>query len=243
MCHEEEIAIIPEFDSPFPDWVAFGAAAVGETELCDPHPEEIAALSPAAVDVRRVTFALGRIAARRALEALGHESAPILPGRNREPIWPAGLVGSISHTADRAVAAVAAAERTAGVGLDIEEVGGVDSTPLEDMVADKEERRWIAGDPTRFIRVFSAKEAIFKAFYPRHGAYFGFEAVHLDPMSDGFVATLRLALADSPAGSRCIVGSRLDGRHILSAVLLPPLAGGARMPATPCLFTRLSASS
>jgi 4'-phosphopantetheinyl transferase EntD len=148
----------------------------------------------------------------------------VLPSRDRAPVWPAGLVGSIAHTSDRAVAAVAVSEQTAGIGLDLEDVRRVASAPVEGLVADAEERRWIAGDPIHLIKLFSAKEAIFKAFYPRHGSFFDFDAVHLDAVPDGFVATLRLALADWPAGSRCLVRCRDRGHHVLASVLLPPLA-------------------
>ena len=219
---------MPEFESPFPDWVAFATATTGEKGPLEPHPEELAALSPAAVGARRITFALGRTAARRAIEALGYEATPVLPDKDRAPIWPAGLVGSITHTAERALAAVAPAERTLGIGLDLEDVRRNISEHMDKLVADAAERQWIAGDPVRFISVFAAKEAIFKAFYPRHGAFFGFDAVHLDPAPDGFTATLRSPLADWPEASRCLVHCRQHGDHVLASLLLPPAQSADR---------------
>src|ERR1700761_3617241 len=70
-------------------------------------PDEEALLGRA-VEKRRREFAAGRGCARRALAALGLPPAPLLPGEGGAPRWPDGVVGSITHCAGYAAAAVAA---------------------------------------------------------------------------------------------------------------------------------------
>ena len=75
------------------------------TEELDPRavnegllPEERGAVAKA-VPKRVAQFTAGRVCARRALAQLGNtEPVPILMGEDRAPQWPAGYVGSISHT-------------------------------------------------------------------------------------------------------------------------------------------------
>src|SRR5215469_17508082 len=51
-------------------------------------------------------FAAGRLCARRALEALGIAGFSLLTAPDRRPLWPAGVTGSITHTAGYAAAVV-----------------------------------------------------------------------------------------------------------------------------------------
>lgn len=192
-------------------------------------PEELVCLSPHALPVRRRDFCLGRTAAHRALRALGHPVVPIPIGPGRAPLWPPGVVGSISHAGGSAVAAVARGgagdargpgdlRGVAALGLDLEVIRPLEAG-VASLIADTAERAWIGGDAARLILLFSAKESIFKALYPLHGAFFDFDAVHLDPLSPlpeaqapgahrqrpVFAATLRQPIGPYPAGARLTV--------------------------------------
>ncbi|MGW7821409.1 4'-phosphopantetheinyl transferase family protein [Streptomyces puniciscabiei] len=70
------------------------------------YPQETAHLRHA-LPKRRREFATARVCARRALQALGLPPAPIPPGSNGAPQWPAGVVGSITHRRRYCAAAVA----------------------------------------------------------------------------------------------------------------------------------------
>src|SRR5450631_452976 len=59
-------------------------------------PEEEALVSDASPS-RRLEFLEGRACAHAALRRLGYDEAPILRGKARQPRWPSGFVGSISH--------------------------------------------------------------------------------------------------------------------------------------------------
>lgn len=156
-----------------------------------------------AVDRRRREFAAGREAARQALATLGVAPTPIPRADDRRPIWPAGLVGSISHAAGFAAAVAARDEDVAGVGLDIEA-----AAPLRDdlcgyVLTPTELRRraampMVAGVP-RCKVAFAAKEALFKAVYPITLGFFGFLDAVVDVGDDGsWTAVLR----DPPAFPR-----------------------------------------
>ena len=78
-----------------------------------------------AAQKRRRDFALGRACARAALSALGRGDAVIGRDDNGAPQWPAGVLGSITHTKGYAAALVAETHDAGGVGVDAERVGGV----------------------------------------------------------------------------------------------------------------------
>lgn len=230
----------PMLRSPFPDWISFAYVSLEDQGIAESYIQRWGGFPSSYAPQRRRTFAMGRLAAHRAIEALGHGSiAPVRRNDDGSPDWPSGLIGSISHTADLAVAAVAEERHAGGLGVDIEDVWRTPvnhSGHIEGLVADAMERAWIAGDRSRLILLFSAKEAIFKALYPRHRAFFGFEAAHLERSSEGFIATLRAALGHWSAGVQLHVSSYIVGSLVISSVLLPPLSGSSG----PCRVVRPS---
>lgn len=160
-------------------------------------PEEERALGQA-VEKRRREFATARMCARRALKQLGLPPSPIVPGPNREPLWPTGTVGSITHCEGYRAAVVALARDIALVGVDAEP-----NRPLPDGVfadiADDEERRASARHAALDRQVcwdrllFSAKESVYKAWFPLTKQWLGFEEVWIDvaPTTGTFSATLK----------------------------------------------------
>jgi 4'-phosphopantetheinyl transferase EntD len=194
------------------------------------HPEEVALLHPDVLPAYLEEFTLGREAARRALARLGAPPGPILRGAHGEPLWPEGFVGSISHAGGVAVAAVAAATRYGGIGLDVECATGV--VAVASRIAYEHERDWLEAAPfahreRRGLRLFSAKESVFKAFFPRIGERFWFEHARLrwTPASAAFRGRLT-APYDGVEGSQDI---RIDVRDLEGGVLtwtVIPRAGG-----------------
>lgn len=180
----------------FPAGVAVSVVGIGG-EPPALLPEEQAAVA-GAVPARVAEFAAGRLAARRALAALGHPPAAIPAGADRAPLWPVGLAGSISHAAGVAAAAVRVGRP---LGLDLEE-----DAPLEPdlwpLICDPAELAALPEtDRGRAARlVFSAKEAIYKAQYPLTGRLIGFDAVSVTLEDGGFVARLRQEVGPLPPG-------------------------------------------
>lgn len=145
-----------------------------------------------AVPARRREFAAGRAAARLALSRFGVERPILLPDEDRCPIWPEGIVGSISHTAEIAIAAVASASKCPVLGVDIEKRWAVHED-LGALVLCAEEQRALAALPSDHqdearTLIFSAKEASFKAYYPktRHRLGFRDARVQFDPEARSF---------------------------------------------------------
>jgi 4'-phosphopantetheinyl transferase EntD len=173
----------------FPPGVLVRAERLDEFE---PDPEVARALlapeeRPAvarAVPVRVREFALGRVLARGLLRDLGRDTAAIPAGEDRAPRWPAGTVGTISHSRRHGAAAVADEGSVTGVGLDTEP-----AEPLEESlwreVLRPEELRALEEAPAvergERVRVaFAAKEAAYKLQYPRTRRFLEFGEMRLE---------------------------------------------------------------
>lgn len=143
------------------------------------HPLE--ALPEPVLAERRREFAIGRACARLALDEAGC-GQPIVPrGPDRSPLWPAGYVGSITHTANYAAAAAAKSSRCQTIGIDAEVRGAVDNSLWPILFTQNEIDRLRAHEDSETAASisFSAKEAYFKAFYPLRRAWLDFDAVEI----------------------------------------------------------------
>jgi 4'-phosphopantetheinyl transferase EntD len=209
-----------------PSVAVVAATADREVEL---FPEEEEALGNA-VEKRRREFATARACAREALAQLGFPPRAISAGARGEPIWPAGIVGSITHCTGFRACAVGRVSELLTIGVDAEPDDRLPPGVLADVTL-PEERRWIeaamTADPgTSWDRLlFSIKESVYKAWFPLTGSWLGFEdaAVSVDRARGTFVADL-LVPGPSPRGRRL---DGFSGRWIaaegllLSAIALP----------------------
>jgi 4'-phosphopantetheinyl transferase EntD len=165
-----------------------------------------------AVDGRRREFITARRLARTALAELGLPAAPIRSGASREPIWPAGVVGTLTHCAGYRAAAIARRTDVASVGIDAEPGGplpeGVSRLVIRPAEGEMIERLTARTPEVSWDRLlFSAKESVYKAWFPLTRRWLGFEDAELavDPDRSTFVARI------------LIDGARTDGG--------PPLTG------------------
>ncbi len=188
--------------------------------------EELELLSDHAVPKRRNEFALGRCAARLALRECGEmTSAPVLQS-GREPVWPTGFVGSITHCAGWAAAAVARSDSFKAIGIDLEDSSAIPVNEIVDLVCTERERATVFGEANpqeALAAVFSAKEAVYKALFPICRSFFDFHAVELIwlPDSHSFIGTLRQELAvDLPAGYHFRIGCQRDGKFVFTHVAI-----------------------
>src|SRR5215469_3703768 len=172
---------------------------LGEDADAAPLPEE-ESLMEGAVVLRRAEFATARACAREALRNLGLPPGPILRGAKREPLWPTGVVGSITHCTGYRAAAVARANQVLTIGIDAEPHAAIEAR-VTARVLDDEERAWIDRAPAgvHWDRlIFSAKESVYKAWFPLTRRWLGFEEarVAIDPGTGVFEARL---LIEPPA--------------------------------------------
>jgi 4'-phosphopantetheinyl transferase EntD len=190
-------------------------------------PEEEAVLERVSPK-RRLEFTTGRSCARRALAELNFPPGPILPGPDREPSWPPGAVGSITHCRDYCAAAVAPTSRFASIGIDAEVHDELPEGVLE-RISLAEERAWLesrAGDGTHWDTVlFSAKESVFKAWFPVARRWLGFEDARVDLVPEEGAFRAHLLVPGPTVGGRPLTG--FDGRYVVrdglvvTAIALP----------------------
>jgi 4'-phosphopantetheinyl transferase EntD len=132
--------------------------------------DEQGLIHPQALPKRKTEFTLGRTAARAALHRLGHPAVPILKGERGEPIWPQGIVGSITHSYGTAIAFAGNSSDYTSIGVDLESVRVTLSPRSVDVICVEEEREWVLSSDRasnlRLLQLFSAKEAVYKAVYP-----------------------------------------------------------------------------
>ncbi|MEU9993644.1 4'-phosphopantetheinyl transferase superfamily protein [Streptomyces sp. NPDC048045] len=148
------------------------------------YPEEQAVVAQA-VDKRRREFAVVRGCARRAMEKLGVSPAPVLPGEHGAPRWPEGLIGSMTHCDGYHAAALARATDLASLGIDAEPHAPLPEGVLRP-VALPAERERLARLAERQPGVhwdrllFSAKESVYKAWFPLTGKWLGFDEADIE---------------------------------------------------------------
>lgn len=193
------------------------------------YPEERDRIANA-VDKRRREYAMGRLCARRALAHFGVTGFPLLAGSDRAPIWPAHLVGSVSHCRDLCAVAVGEKKRFAGIGLDVEL-----AKPLERklfrMVLTDSEMSALSRHADREARlrakiIFSAKESVFKCLYPLVRRFIGFRECDVALLDGGvFTASVRPEVPEvEPLRGRFFV----QGGHIITGTTI--VAGAAAAP-------------
>ena len=146
--------------------------------LSELFPVESQAVTKA-IEKRQWEFATGRSLARNAMSALGMPRQPVPRGEDREPLWPIGCKGSITHAADLAVAGIAHADVLTSVGLDLEDAGRVTADMFSKLFTVTEQREVAVGDPRLAGVFFSAKEAGYKATFPQVGRFIGFQEAEI----------------------------------------------------------------
>ena len=127
------------------------------------------------------------------------------------------------------MALVAPTVATDGIGVDVEELRRVPE--LREHVPRAEERAWIEDlDPAEqeaaILALFSAKESVFKAFFPRSRSFFGFERAVLTPAPSGFIGRLSDGVdGDYPSERTFVITCRWFAGLVLTAVVLPKTPG------------------
>ncbi len=175
------------------------------------------ALVANAVERRRREFAEGRDCAHRVLAGLGWAGFAVLAGPNREPLWPPGVVGSITHCEGYVAAAAARVAdlgsiRSLGIDAEVRVPLGPEVSRLV-LTEDERRRTSRSGDATLATAYFGAKEAVYKSWFPLTGRWLDYQdaELDLDPAAGNFDVRL-LPSAPEPAG-----GLLFGGRVALSA--------------------------
>nr|ASV46820.1 4'-phosphopantetheinyl transferase [uncultured bacterium] len=132
-----------------------------------------------AVDKRWREFRTVRHCARQAMRKLGLPPVAVLPGEHREPLWPPGVVGSMTHCAGYRAAALACSRDMLTLGIDAEPHQPL-PTDVLGVIALAEEKVRIseltaAHGALHWDRIlFCAKETVYKAWFPLMHRWLGF---------------------------------------------------------------------
>ena len=132
---------------------------------------------------RMLDFKRGRYCARMALSHLGRQNEAVSVGASREPVWPSGIIGSISHCDGTSAAAVCAGDDSLGIGIDMETLQVLEPVVL-DQICGPEEIQWMANhhsDRQLSSVIFCIKEAIYKSVWPSLRRFIDFREVSVIP--------------------------------------------------------------
>ncbi len=138
-------------------------------------PAEAHDLDRAVLAVRRASGA-GRDLARMLCGQIGVHVVEIPRSPERYPVWPVGTTGSIAHDAEFAAAVVAPTDQVGGIGIDIEPARHL-PPGVREVVGPADELAAFSELPFGDKALFSIKEAVFKAVYPRDGVFLDFHDV------------------------------------------------------------------
>ncbi|WP_054814211.1 4'-phosphopantetheinyl transferase Npt [Nocardia arizonensis] len=191
-----------------------------------PHPAEEHLIAKS-VEKRRRDFIGARHCARRALAELGEPEVAIGKGERGMPLFPRGVVGSLTHCDGYRAAALAHKLRFRSVGIDAEPHERLPEGVL-DSVSLPPEREWlrtVSSDLHLDRLLFCAKEATYKAWFPLTLRWLGFEEAHItftvDEHTDGGSGTFRsdlLVPGQTTDGGVPLTG--FDGRWMIAEGLI-----------------------
>lgn len=138
------------------------------------------------VQARRADYLAGRVCAQAALTLIQKGTESVATGLGGEPLWPEGVVGSVSHSVSLAAASVTADAHVFAIGLDIQAPASrsakISLCNIASIRADLGRISLPLNSEIKPILpelLFSARESFFKAFYPVKKLRIGYEAVEL----------------------------------------------------------------
>lgn len=171
-----------------------------------------------AVEKRLAEYLAGRHSAKVALNQLGIACKELKIGRNRAPVWPSRVRGSITHTDNLAVCAVMPEMNSYYLGIDLENyLTPMAAHEIQPIIIKPDEERCLRRTGLAFEKVltltFSIKESIFKALHPYVQEYFDFDAItidHIDRTNRTVHMTLKKSLSQDFQQ-----GDHIKGKYIM----------------------------
>jgi enterobactin synthetase component D len=216
------------FTNPFPGICCFCCKKISR-DNSDLHALELAIGNQFKAEKRRNEFFTGRSCAQIAMRTAQLPKLPVLKAPNRSPIWPFSIVGSITHGAGYAAAAISRHKTgIVGVGLDLEDLSReIKSNITKYVLTHSEIDKWLGGKAavTREVRIiFSIKEAIYKCFFPLGKVNLGFHDAEVDEISD---THFKARLLRSPVSGTIKLPMHLQGiLAIKHSIILAAIKAG-----------------
>jgi len=195
------------------------------TEHAISYPEPI----KGAVAKRQTEFLAGRFLAKKCLSKLRCYDFDVAIGRSRNPLWPKGLTGTITHDNGLAICVIGHLSEFSGIGLDVETIlAEQDAILIQKTIMNKDEIQLLKNSSLELeiivSLVFSVKESIFKALFPSIGYYFDFDAVaveNIDLKQRKLMCRVTKRLSDTISnGMRISVDFEIHNYRVISFVRL-----------------------
>lgn len=164
-----------------------------DDHLSDLHPDELGIIHSAS-SKRKFEFSTGRWCAKQALASQGIQDISIVSGKHREPVWPKGFVGSISHCKDQCGAVIAKNSELQSIGFDVENIKNL-KNDIARIVCTDEEKEWIKNQNRHpynvlVLLIFSLKESVYKCIYQYTQTRIGFKDCTITPELESNRASL-----------------------------------------------------
>lgn len=177
---------------------------------------------------RQSEYLAGRYMAQISMSSMGFEKANIARGLNNSPVWPNGVIGSISHSNDEAYSIVASSNDYKFLGIDYEKIINDEiSKEVYNSIANEKELRNVMNLGFEFSHaltiIFSSKESLFKALHPHTKFYFDFldaTLINLTPKDNQFEIKLNKTLNESLTENMVFKGIyKISYENILTVVI------------------------
>ena len=151
----------------------------------------------------------------------------ILRQKDRSPAWPFNIIGDISHSSELACAIIARPHLgIRGLGVDLLSLSRkINPGVIPKILSEQERDLWLPGKdpfPLNAKIAFSAKEAIFKCFYPLNKIYLDFMDAEILFIKDGIFKAKILKNPFNQNESRPLEAQgkvQIEQDHILTALL------------------------
>ncbi|MFK7861981.1 MAG: 4'-phosphopantetheinyl transferase [Granulosicoccus sp.] len=152
------------------------------------YDEELPVIKSAAQQ-RRNTFSSGRSCARAVMLQAGLPACALPRYDDGSVQWPEGLLGSVSHTNEWAVAAVAVSAMCEAkcIGIDLERIKPLNEGVIN-LIATSAERKELAAASSpawHSMALFSIKESIYKCLARDFGQFIDFQDVEISDLAGG----------------------------------------------------------
>lgn len=213
---------MPKLNSELIFGALFGSNASGTISPIADHVDE---LHPSELEIirntsrkRQLEFSTGRHCAKTALAKLGIGDFPVMRNENREPLWPKGFVGSISHCRDLCGAVIAKQTDIKAIGFDIENIREL-KQEIEKLTCTPQEITWLSQQTSYtynelVILLFSLKEAIFKCISSYSNILLSFKDCSIIPELDSNKAEIHFNREDVPPD--IVLHFRITKEHVYS---------------------------
>ena len=205
---DEHALIIADISASDPEFVHYLSSLGLSLETLKPREKE----------ARLTEVAYNSLIARLGTEL----PLPREHGRMGEPIWPEGLVGSVTHKNGTAIVAIAECKKYQSLGIDLEYVDPLREHNIQSRVLTAAEQKFNQSQADLLL-IFSAKESIYKAIYPLTHEFFGFKDVEcVAKAQNKLTFILKRRLGDNfESGCEISVDWILGKNYLFTAISIP----------------------